>query len=180
MRITLIHSVVFVALVCAYSSIYSAVKHIIFDVGNVLFTYDPQTIKNAYKDPTIRPFHPIKTMHTFVWSLANKKDAEGNKLYTLYILSNWSSRAFNLLKSHYPEFVALFDGVVISGQVHMSKPDVAIYEHLLATYNLNPAHCVFFDDQQVNIDAAEQCGIMGVLFNEAHMKTGEMPQVVIA
>ena len=166
MRITCIHSIVLVTLVCTYISIYGEVKHIIFDIGNVLFTYDSQTLTNAYKDPLVHPFHPVENMHTFVWSLANKKDAEGNKLYTLYILSNWSSKAFNLLKSHYPEFMALFDGVIISGQVHMSKPDVAIYEHLLAAYDLNPAQCVFFDDQQANVNAAEKCGMMGVLFKE--------------
>ena len=53
----------------------------------------------------------------------------------------------------------LLDGMVVSYQVHILKPDARIYRCLLEKYNLNPAECVFLDDLEANTAAAKREGI---------------------
>ena len=60
---------------------------------------------------------------------------------------------------------ALFDGLVFSGPLHITKPGREIFAHLLKTYDLNPAECIFIDDSQKNIDGAAAAGISGYLFD---------------
>ena len=48
---------------------------------------------------------------------------------------------------------------MISCQVHVIKPDPAIYKALIEKYSLDPAECLFFDDMKANIEAAGKLGI---------------------
>jgi putative hydrolase of the HAD superfamily len=56
----------------------------------------------------------------------------------------------------------LFDAVVISGEVGLRKPDEAIYRHALDTLGLEPVECVFVDDIEHNVRAAEALGMVGL------------------
>ena len=85
----------------------------------------------------------------------------------LYVLSNWAAETF-ALTSHQFEFLNWFDGIIISGERGIKKPDPAIYSLLLSEFNLNPKECVFIDDRKINIQAAEQFGIRGIVFDNAH------------
>lgn len=84
--------------------------------------------------------------------------------YKLYILSNACSKFYEYFPKEYP--LSFFDGVVVSSDVHMIKPDVKIYEYLLAKYNLNPKECLFIDDRQDNVDGAKKVGMNAVVFKE--------------
>lgn len=87
------------------------------------------------------------------------------KGYNTYILSNYSKELWEIHeKLKVFKFLPYIDGKVVSGYVQKIKPDPAIYDILLKTYNLNPKECVFFDDRQINIDAAKKKGINGILF----------------
>lgn len=81
----------------------------------------------------------------------------------VYLLSN-ISREF---AAHAAELPGLrsFDGMVMSGPLGIVKPSLAIYRHLLDTYGLDPATCVFVDDRAENIAGAERAGIAGYLFD---------------
>ena len=58
--------------------------------------------------------------------LAELRDAG----YPLYVLSNWSAETFARVRAQFP-FLDWFDGLVISGQIGLTKPNKAIFEHLL-------------------------------------------------
>ena len=60
------------------------------------------------------------------------------------------------------DFPALFDGVVISCEVGMRKPEPEIFRHAAELIGLPPAACVFVDDVEANIVAAQACGMTGV------------------
>ena len=45
--------------------------------------------------------------------------------------------------------------MVISHQVGHAKPEPEIYQELLSKYALDPQQCVFFDDQEVNVQQAQ-------------------------
>jgi epoxide hydrolase-like predicted phosphatase len=65
-------------------------------------------------------------------------------------------------------FPDMFDAVVISGEVGMRKPEPGIFLHAAELLGLAPGECVFIDDIQANIAAAEQIGFTGVLHSEAY------------
>jgi putative hydrolase of the HAD superfamily len=68
-------------------------------------------------------------------------------------------------RSTFPE---LFDGVVISGDEGMHKPEPAIYELACERVGLAPAECVFVDDLRENCDGAEAVGMTAVLHRGAN------------
>ena len=64
-------------------------------------------------------------------------------------------------------FPDMFDAVVISAEVGMRKPEPRIFPHVAELLGLPPQECVFIDDIQANITAAEQLGFTGVLHSAA-------------
>ncbi|MDE6626230.1 MAG: HAD family phosphatase [Lachnospiraceae bacterium] len=85
------------------------------------------------------------------------------KGYRVYLLSNYPLEMYKL---HWPGFAfySLVDGYVVSAVEKIKKPDKAIYRLLCQRYALNPEECLFIDDRQVNVDAAVQMGMRGILF----------------
>ncbi|GHT74391.1 hydrolase [Bacteroidia bacterium] len=86
--------------------------------------------------------------------------------YATYGLSNWSAETFPIARKAHPFFDTL-NGIVVSGEENVCKPDLRIYNILLERYHLQPAECVFIDDRQENIDAAQRLGISTILFKDA-------------
>ena len=68
-------------------------------------------------------------------------------------------------RSTFPE---LFDGVVISGDEGMHKPEPAIYELGAERVGLPAADCVFVDDLRENCEGAEAVGMTAVLHRGAN------------
>ena len=64
------------------------------------------------------------------------------------------------------DFPGLFDTVVLSGEVGMRKPEKEIFRHAADTLGLAPAECVFIDDMEANVAAAQACGMTGLLYTE--------------
>ncbi len=83
-----------------------------------------------------------------------------NYNYECYVLSNWSAETFVGMIDDYP-FLKLFDGLLISGEDKLMKPDKAIYELAIYRFNLKPTETVFIDDKLENIKTA----------NNLHLKT---------
>jgi len=84
--------------------------------------------------------------------------------YRLYALSNFGVGYFEEVRANNPFLDQCFDGLLISGQVHVLKPDAAIYLLLLHNFGLEPARTLFVDDRQENIDAAQAVGIRGMRY----------------
>jgi 2-haloacid dehalogenase len=80
-----------------------------------------------------------------------------------FALSNWSDRTYAIARPRFP-FLGWFEGVIVSGEVGVTKPDPRIYRTLLERYGLDPARTVFIDDRRENVAAAERVGIQGLLY----------------
>ena len=104
------------------------------------------------------PWHFAQTRHVSRTGTAFLQQCKkaGHKLF---ILSNWDRESFTILYNNNPAFFQLFDGIIISGEVGLLKPDPAIFTCLLSTYGLQPADCLFIDDQAINIKAAQSVGL---------------------
>jgi 2-haloacid dehalogenase len=81
----------------------------------------------------------------------------------LYALTNWSHETFPIARPRFP-FFEWFEGIVVSGEVQMVKPDARIYRHLLDTHGLDAEDCVFIDDSPANVAGARNVGITGLHF----------------
>ena len=83
--------------------------------------------------------------------------------YRLYYLSNIPSDVFhNNLEQR--DFFPLFDGGIASCDVHLCKPEPAIYTTLMETYGLAYDESIFIDDSRQNAQAAYNLGITGILY----------------
>ena len=83
----------------------------------------------------------------------------------LFALSNWSRETFPLAERRF-EFLKLFRGRVISGEIGMIKPDPRIFEHLLERFRIAPDDAVFIDDNPKNAAAATALGLHGIQFTD--------------
>ncbi len=99
---------------------------------------------------------PVPGMEDFVRTCKEKG-------YKIYLLSNASLRQ----PLYFPRIPGsqYFDGTVISAILGICKPDRRIYDYLLFKYGLKAEECVFIDDLPANIEAANEVGIHGILFD---------------
>jgi len=84
----------------------------------------------------------------------------------LLALSNWSAEKFHHAEERY-EWLAWFEGVVVSGRVGLVKPERPIFDHLLQTYGRRAEDVLFIDDHEPNVIAARSYGIRGHHFRDA-------------
>ncbi|TNE62444.1 MAG: HAD family phosphatase [Alphaproteobacteria bacterium] len=63
-------------------------------------------------------------------------------------------------------FTDLFEGVVVSGEEKLVKPDPRIYQVAMDRFGLDPERTVYIDDRLENVKAAEQLGMQGHLFTD--------------
>jgi epoxide hydrolase-like predicted phosphatase len=82
--------------------------------------------------------------------------------FGVYFLSNFPIDLFEEVKTGY-YFFKYFDGGIISSEVKFSKPEKRIYEILLEKYSLIPEECLFIDDLEINVKAAESAGMIGLV-----------------
>ena len=85
--------------------------------------------------------------------------------YKVYALTNWSAETFYPAQKRF-EFLGWFEGVVVSGEERLIKPDPRIYHLLLSRYNLRANSAIFMDDSLKNIEAARSIGIDAIHFSE--------------
>jgi putative hydrolase of the HAD superfamily len=75
-------------------------------------------------------------------------------------------------------FPDMFDAVVISAEVGMRKPEPRIFVHAAELLGLPPADCVFIDDIEQNIAAAEELGFAGVLHTDTASTTQRVSELL--
>ena len=85
------------------------------------------------------------------------------KGHQVLVLSNFSDKGWRENQDAL-DFMEYVDGGIISYREKLIKPDPAIYRLLLSRYDLKAEECVFLDDTAVNVRAAEEVGIHGILF----------------
>ena len=86
---------------------------------------------------------------------------QGN--HGLYALTNWSAETWPIAWERYA-FLQWFEGILVSGQEKIRKPDPAIYEMILDRFQIKKNTTLFIDDNLRNITAAKEVGIPSVHF----------------
>lgn len=95
-----------------------------------------------------------------------------NAGYKTFVLSNtnpifyndWIARAFRQDGKSINDY---FDGIVVSFQELMCKPNPEIFQNLLKRYQLNPDETIFLDDSEANCSSAATLGIHTICITSA-------------
>lgn len=104
----------------------------------------------------VENFYPYMPPFEKMYDLVRQLKENG---YGIYLLSNASSD-FHERRSGIPA-LSLFDGVLISADYKLLKPEKEIYLALYEKFSLNPEECFFIDDVQKNIEGARATGMDG-------------------
>lgn len=86
-----------------------------------------------------------------------------SKGYTVYGLTNWSRETFNIVYRDF-EFFRKLDGIVVSADEKLLKPDPKLFNVLLKRFDLKPESCVFIDDNLQNYETAKEMGFISIRF----------------
>ncbi len=84
----------------------------------------------------------------------------------VYALTNWSAEKFPLAKKRY-DFLNWFDGILVSGEVGLKKPDLKIFRLILENYQIEAGKAIYLDDVMANIKAADEVGFRTIHFQNA-------------
>jgi 2-haloacid dehalogenase len=91
----------------------------------------------------------------------------------LYALTNWSHETFPEARRIFP-FLDVFEGIVVSGEERLIKPDPVIFHRLLTRYGIAPSRAVYIDDSPRNVAAAAELGFRALRFVNAHRLRQEL------
>jgi epoxide hydrolase-like predicted phosphatase len=85
--------------------------------------------------------------------------------YKVGLISNaWSGLRDYIVREKFDD---VFDHMVISAEVGVTKPDAKIYQLALEQFQVRADEAVFVDDFIDNIEACEEIGIKGIHFKSA-------------
>ena len=90
-----------------------------------------------------------------------------------YALTNWSAETFPPARARF-EFLSWFDGIVVSGEEGVIKPDPRIFRILLKRHCIAPDEAVFIDDNPGNAAAARVLGIHSIHFRSPELLRREL------
>lgn len=104
--------------------------------------------------------HPMVPMPGMA-ELARELKGKG---YGIYLLSNCSIP----LRQHVHRIpgIEVFDGIFVSSEHRLLKPQHEIFEKFFETFGLKPEECFFVDDAVTNIEGALECGMPGAVFRD--------------
>lgn len=117
----------------------------------------PERLEDAAAEAA-QHWYEHRTMLPHIGDLIRALKQEG---YGIYLLSN-AGVQFAKYRHSLPA-IECFDGEVVSAFEHVVKPDLGIFQILCERYGLTPDECLFVDDTEVNVAAAERAGMHGYL-----------------
>lgn len=89
------------------------------------------------------------------------------------ILSNMGDNVHANMEREF-DWLPRFDVLVWSYQLHMAKPDPAIYLHVLNELGARAEETLFLDDKLVNIQAAQALGFKAIQFSTIEMLRADL------
>jgi glucose-1-phosphatase len=97
----------------------------------------------------------------------------------LVLVSNTNEPHIRWVRARLP-LLARFDGLVLSHEVGLAKPDAAIFREALARARAAPDRAAFFDDLPEYVDAANRLGIHGRVFTTAERFRAQLAELGVA
>lgn len=92
-----------------------------------------------------------------VVKLINELRNDGIKVY---MLSNSTPETEKVIENH--NLRNNFDGLILSTETGLLKPDEDIFRFATLEYNIKPSETFFIDDKLENVEAADELGFKGI------------------
>lgn len=87
--------------------------------------------------------------------------------YKLAIISNDSSRWSSYLREKF-DINKYFDVISVSGDLKIEKPDERIYNLTIEQLGVAAEDCLYIDDREGNLFAAQRLGMKTIMLNSRH------------
>lgn len=120
----------------------------------------------------VRAYHQrdyVKDEEAINWVREIKK----SKKFKLSMLSNvahgWVEDFFDKA-----ELDELFDDVVLSSDIGLSKPSPRVFDITAERLDLAPVECIMIDDKSANIDGAKEAGMKGIVYTSLDQAKSEL------
>jgi len=104
-------------------------------------------------------------------TVPNKIEGTWDILYALkdtgvrvFAITNWSAETWPEGCKVHPELADVFETTIVSGQVGMVKPSVAIFQHFCTAAGVKAEDCIFTDDGLHNCLGARAAGMDTIHF----------------
>lgn len=81
----------------------------------------------------------------------------------LFALTNWSAELFPVARERY-DFLRLFDGILVSGEEGLAKPEPEFFRLLVERFGVVPEQTVYVDDVSGHVEAGRRLGFDAVVF----------------
>ena len=141
-------------------------KYLIFDLCGVIFDYNPTLAAQLVYTNPAQAFIPLEDGVRILEQCYAAKNNPANPLKKIYAFSNASEIAYKTMTTYYPQIFECFDEVMASFQTGYKKPDIQAFHYFLSTHNLKAEDCIFIDDKEHNVLAAQSIGIHGIVCHD--------------
>lgn len=128
-----------------------------------LFGISSEQIESRYWGGIIRDENTIKWV----------RELKISGKYKIGMLSNVGKGFLNGLFD-LSEQKELFDEVVLSSDVGLVKPEIAIFELIAHRLGVKTSECVMIDDMQLNIEVAKNAGMQGIWYISTNQVQDEL------
>lgn len=157
-------------------ALFAAPEWILLDKGTITEDEAMERVKGRLPAPRLKELADLSMAHWHEVNIEPKPGMEElvkelkEQGYHIYLCSNVSLR-FHAFKDCLPG-IQYFDGLLISAEEKLIKPDPAIYWRLFEKFSIKPEESFFIDDLAENIESAKACGMDGYCFD--HGKVGTL------
>lgn len=130
------------------------------------WTENLEIIKQSAVQPIPRMVELVKTLRSYGYRIA--------------VLSNVQKHQAKIVRDK--GLYLYFDPLVLSCEIGVEKPKIEAFQILLQRLTAAPQECILIDDSLENIQAAQQIGIHGILFQsyeslQAELKRRNIPDL---
>jgi putative hydrolase of the HAD superfamily len=152
-----------------FESLYWNDRHA-YDEGKLSgITFWQKFLRDAHLDVDQATVEELNHLDARMWTTQNPAMVAWQNRLSKHgvqtaILSNMGDSVLANIQREF-EWIKGFDVLIWSYQLHMAKPDPAIYLHTLQKLGTRPDETLFIDDKRVNIDAAIAIGMKAIEFS---------------
>ena len=133
------------------------------------------TITGISMDDAMNKYYSVENYNQSSIDLIKQVKAPGR--YKIGLLSNighgWLDDFLPIMNS-----MNLFDAVILSSDIGITKPDPKIFELMAEKLGVNTDECIMIDDTPVNIASAINTGMQGIIFDSIDQAKTDLGKLI--
>ena len=113
----------------------------------------------------------LTQLDSFAWATMNPAmlrwlDTLEREGYRRVLVSNMAAETYDMIIRN-SVWLSYFERVVLSGWLHINKPDREIFLEAARQMDVEPGEMLFIDDLEHNVDGARAAGLQALQFSDA-------------